>query len=158
MNFDELNLSKSTLNGLKNAKLEEATSLQQSIISNVANKQHLVINAEDGSDKVTAIAITALEELQQSKDEEGSSVLIITDSSQHAHTICDQLQTLGLPDNGQCLTADDEGNVDEQAKAIREEPAIIVANPNRLQDLLQEHRFIFRHIKLLILDNVDIEL
>jgi superfamily II DNA/RNA helicase len=46
LNFEELNLSQKALDELTKADLQEATPLQQSIISNIINKQNLVIKAD----------------------------------------------------------------------------------------------------------------
>ncbi len=153
VNFEELDLNEQTLNQLKTANLNEATSLQQSIISTIADEQSLVIKAEEADEKYSAIAIASLEKLNRSESETGTKALIITSSPQNAAAVNDKLSELGIDENERTV-ADDDGEIEEQAEALSKEPSVIIANPARLQSLLQEHRFIFRQVKLLVLDDL----
>lgn len=154
MNFEELDLNKATLEQLKETDLDDATSLQETIIRNATQNQSLVIKAEDAEDKQTAFAIVAHHQLQSREDEQGTSVLIITDTAENAHAISDKLTKFGIPKDD-CILADNAGESDEQSLSLDEEPAVIIANPEQLQTLLKEHRYIFRKVDLFILDELD---
>lgn len=153
LKFEELNLSSDVLNGIKNTQLEEATDLQQTVISNVVNKQDLMVKAEPGDDKNAAIAIAALEMISRAESKDTSRVLILTATAEIARQITEHITTISSSDE-LCICADDEGDRDKQAEAIAAQAPVIVANPSRLQDLLKEHRFIFRNLDLLVLDEL----
>jgi superfamily II DNA/RNA helicase len=154
LKFEELDVSKSTLEKLKNANIEETTPQQQTIISHAVSNKSLIIKSEEGSDRRTGFAVAALEAIQNAENGEGTAGIILTNTPHDSRSISDQLQALGMPQD-QCPTIDDEGDTDWQAQMITNEPSIIVANPDRMQALLQEHRFIFRHVQLVILDGLD---
>lgn len=153
LTFEELNLSTELINGINQARLKEASPLQQTIISHAKNDTDLLIYAEQGDDKKVALAAAALEKLHEAESEESIRVLVLASQTNTARQICEQINTLSTEQNV-CFCIDDEGNRDKQAEAIAHETPIIVANPNRLQDLLQEHRFIFRNLNLLIIDGI----
>lgn len=153
LKFKELNLSSDVLNGIKNAQLEEATNLQQTVISNVTNKQDLMVKAQANDEKNTTIAIAALETLNRAESKDTSTVLILTANAETAQKINEQIVSISASDEISICT-DNEGDRDQQAEAIAAEIPIIVANPDRLQNLLKEHRFIFRNLDLLVLDEL----
>lgn len=153
LKFEELNISTATLDTLKSKNIEEATPLQQSIVSHLKNEQDLLIRAEAGEEKYTAYAVITREVLEQGEAEK-PTVLILTSSPDAARSIREQLISFGAPADG-CACIDDDGDKGQQAEIIEAEPAVIIANPGRLQTLLQEHRYIFRHIALVILDELD---
>ena len=153
MTFDKLNLNNELLTGINKAKLNEASSLQQTIITHAKDDADLLVCAEQGDDKNIALAAAALEKLYLSTDKNGIQVLILTAHAQSALQICEQVNSLSTAED-QCFCIDDDGDMDGQAEAITRQTPIIVANPNQLQNLLQEHRFIFRNLELLIIDDI----
>ena len=154
MKFEELNVSDEVINGIHKTNLNEASGLQQSVISRIIADESLLIEAEPGTDKNAAIAIAALEKLARAENLDDIRVLIITADAETARQINEQIVSIGSSKESS-ICVDDDGNKDEQASAISNHVPIIVANPNRLQDLLQEHRFIFRHLDLVVLDEID---
>lgn len=153
LNFEKLDLSDDVRNGLSNAKLKEASPLQESILSNVLNDKSLLIRAENGDDKTAGIAIAALEKLNRAENRDEIRVLILTANFETVRQINDQILSISSSQKVS-FCVDDEGNREMQAEAIAGQTPIIIANPGRLQDLLQEHRFIFRHLDLLVLDEM----
>lgn len=154
LKFKELDVSNNVLNGIESAKLNEASPLQESIISNAVGNKNLMIKAEAGDEKNTALAIAALEKLNQCEKKDQSCILVLTARPDSARQINEQIASIGLSKKiSMCV--DNEGDRDEQAKSVASHIPIIVANPDRLQELLQEHRFIFRHLNLLVLDEMD---
>lgn len=154
LKYSELNLNDHTLEALNKANIDEASSLQQTLISKTVEKQSIVVNADPGDDKNTAFAIAAVEHVQQREEPEGTAVLIITDKAEVAEEICSSIEALGLPNDETVACISNNGSAEKQAEQMEQSPSVIVANPERLQDLLQEHRFIFRHISLLVLDEL----
>lgn len=154
VNFEELDLNEVTQKQLKKADLDSATSLQETIIRNVINNKSLVVKAESADDKHEAFSIMAHHKLQQGEQEQGTSVLIITNTAENAHAIAGKLTEFGIPKDD-CILADNAGESDEQSLSLDEEPPVIIANPEQLQSLLQEHRYIFRKVDLFILDELD---
>ncbi len=154
LKFEELDVSKSTLEKLKTSNIEEASPLQQAIVKHAAANKSLIIKSEEEDDRRAGFAVAALEAVQNREASEGTAGIILTSTPHDSRSISEQLQSLGMPQD-QCPTIDDEGDKNWQAQTITNEPSIIAANPDRLQALLQEHRFIFRHVQLVILDGLD---
>lgn len=153
LTFDELNLNTDLQKAISNAQLNEATSLQQAIIAHAKNDNDLLICTDDEEDKYLAFAVAALEKLSITPKEDDVRVLIIVPHPDAARQICARIETLNDAENiAYCI--DDDGDIEAQAEAIAQKTPILVANPNRLQDLLQQHRFIFRALALLVIDGM----
>lgn len=153
LKLEELDISTATREALKNTDTSEISALQESIISNIGSQQDLAICAEPGREKHTALAVITREVLEKAGDDK-PAVLILTSLADSIEAIGRRLHDLGI-DAGSYAVIDNQGNNEKQAEALRSGPGVIIGNPDRLQSLLQEHRFIFRNISLVILDELD---
>ncbi len=147
-------MTENTLEEIKKADLQEASPLQQSIISNIVNKENLVIRAKTGTNKHIAIAVGAREAVEQSTTDKETVVLVITDSSKNTQLVSDQIRSLGTSENDYARI-NDKGDADKQKEKLETKPEIIIANPKQLQNILRKHRFVFRHVGLVFIDELD---
>lgn len=155
MNFDELELGPDILNGLKDVNYDKPTSLQQTVIPSILEGKDVLIKAPDGEDKNGVIAITALQKFSSIEEIEGTHILILTPDPKEANEIDQLIWAMGYHAEVECAAIDLDGDEQEQKKALENRVPIIVANPGRLIDLMENHRVIFRQIDYLVVDRME---
>lgn len=155
MKFEELNLNPNVLKGLNEANSTTLTSLQETIIPSFLEGNDAFVKADDIPGKVEVISVTALESYLKNEDSEGTSVLILTPNPKGAHHIVGQISELGAHTSVTSASIDDGGDKEAQTQAVTNRTPILVANPGRLLDVLEENLFIFRHVRFLVVDGLD---
>ncbi|MDZ7691836.1 MAG: DEAD/DEAH box helicase [Balneolaceae bacterium] len=157
LTFDEMNLSPELMSGLRDVNYQEPTEIQQSVIPlALEGKDILIKSEEDEKGKYGSFIVPALERVTATGEEDkGTQILIITPDPDDANEIDKLVWAMGYHAQVECATVELEGDYDEQEKAILDGVQVLVANPGRLTDLLEKHRFIFRDVELLVLDNIE---
>ncbi|MDZ7716536.1 MAG: DEAD/DEAH box helicase [Balneolaceae bacterium] len=155
MNFEELNLSPAMMSGLKDVKKDKPTELQQAVLPAILEKKDVLIKAEDGSDKNGVIGISALQKFSAIDEPKGTHILILTPNPKEATEIDELIWAMGYHAQVECAAIHLDGNQEEQQKSIESGVPILVANPGRLLDILEENKFIFRHVDCMIIDSMD---
>lgn len=155
LNFDELDLSPEMLSGLKDVKKDQPTELQQAVLPTILQKKDVLIKADSGSDKNGVIGITALNKFSKLEEPKGTHILILTPNPKEAKEIDELIWAMGYHAQVECASIDLDGNQAEQQESIESGVPILVANPGRLIDILEDNKFIFRHIDCLIVDALD---
>jgi superfamily II DNA/RNA helicase len=145
------------MNGLKDVKYTELTELQEEVIPAVLEGKDALINAENGSSKNASFVIPALEMITKAdeKTKEEISVLVLTPNPAESQEI-DEL-VLGLGYHAQIKSASIDLDIDpeEQEELLQSDVQVIVGNPGSLADTIQNLRFIFRHVDLVVIDAAD---
>lgn len=154
LKFDDLSLSPEILSGLNDVQYTKPTPLQQSVIPSLLEGKDVLLKADPGEDKRGAIVIPVLEKFSRIEDQKGTHILIITPSAGQAKELDELIWAMGYHAQIECASISEEGDYDEQEKAITGGTPVLVATPKRLLDILQNNLFIFRHIELLVLDDL----
>lgn len=155
MNFDELNLSPEIMSGLKDVKKDKLTELEQAVLPAILEKKDALIKAGNGADKNGVIGISALQKFSMIEEQKGTHILILTPNAKGAKEIDELIGAMGYHAQVECASVDLDGNQAEQQEAIESGAPVIVANPGRLNDILEDNKFIFRHIDYFIVDSLD---
>lgn len=155
LNFDELSLSQEILDGLKDVKHDKPTTLQQSVLPAILDHNDVLVKAEYGEDKNGVIGISALERFSNIEELQGTHILILTPNPAEAIEIDRLIWAMGYHAEVECASIDLDGEESEQEKALSDNIPIIVANPGRLIDILENNKIIFRHIDYFVLDGLD---
>jgi superfamily II DNA/RNA helicase len=152
--LEEMNVHEEIIKGLRKSNLDEITSLQQNIVYNVTNGRNLVVKTGDEQEKLISIAITVLDTAYRNKNNGGPVCLVLAPTSDRVRGIHKQIS--GMAASGfSCVTIDETGKESRQRKFLEEEPTIIIATPTQLQTVMRAQRYVFRHIRHLVLDGLD---
>ncbi len=152
MKFEELNLHTETLQALNNNQ-HEGNSFQKAILDAVKSERNLVMRTDEGEDEGLAFAIAAIETVKQSEEEKGTKALILSNDSESLNRFKNQI--LSLDADIDCMLIGTEGDEEAQAESIAQGHSIVLAQPARLHSVIKKNRYIFRQLKLLVLDHFD---
>lgn len=157
LKFDELNLSPDVLKGLNDLGNTTPTSLQETIIPAFLDGKNSFVKADDIQGKVEVISITTVDTISKGEEGEakGTRVLILTPNPKGAHHIVGQISELAKHGSVTSASVDMDGDWEAQEQAVVNGTQVLVANPGRLLDILEENLFIFRHIDFLVIDGLD---
>ncbi len=157
MKFEEMTLSPEIMDGLKDVKYTELTELQEEVIPAVLEGKDALIRAENGSSKLASFVIPALEMItkadEETKDE--ISVLVLTPNPKESQEIDELVLGLGYHAEIKSASIDLDIDPEEQEELLQSEVQVIVGNPGPLADTIQNLRFVFRHVDLVVIDAAD---
>jgi len=144
------------LKGLKDTKIESPTPLQKKIFKAVQEKKDLVINTTIEENPEVGYLISLLNELSRSERRQGTRAIIIAGNKERAKKLDEWIWAIGYHSSieSACFTPD--GNFDEQFTALMAGPLVIVATPDRLTDLLEKGKMIFREVQQMIVDQAEL--
>ena len=159
MTFEEMDLSPELRSGLQDVNYQEPTDIQQSVIPAALEGKDLLVKADDNTTgKYGSFIVPALEILLKSEEKEGkkgTQILILTPHHDDARKIDELVWAMGYHAEVECATVGIEGDWDEQETMITDGIQVLVANPGRLIDILEENRLIFRDVELVVLDKIE---
>ena len=155
LKFEELDLNPAVLKGLNDLGNTTPTSLQETIIPAFLDGKNSFVKADDIQGKVEVISITTVDTISKSEDAEGTQVLVLTPNPKGAHHIVGQISELAKHSSVTSASVDMDGEWEAQEQAVVNGTPVLVANPGRLLDILEENLFIFRDLKFLVIDGLD---
>lgn len=155
LKFEELNLDSNVLKGLNDNQKTEATELQQTILPAYLDGKDAFIKTDDIQGKVEVISITALDSFCKKPEADGTRILILTPNAKGAHHIVAQVTELGSHTDVSTAAIDEGGDRGVQEEALKSGTPVLVANPDRLLNLLQDNLFILRDLHFLVVDGLD---
>lgn len=155
MKFEELNLNPDVLKGLNDVGNTNPTSLQETIIPAFLEGKDAFVKAGDIQGKVDVISITTLHTFTSKENTEGTQILILTPNPKGAHHIIGEISELGKHTSVTSASIDADGDKEAQEQALANKTPVIVANPARLLEILEDNLFIFRNIDFLVIDGLD---
>lgn len=153
MKFEEMSLSPNIMSGLQDVNYSEATELQEQVIPVLLDENDALIKAEAGKSKNGAIVIPALERIEQKVEPEGTIALILTPNPKESKEMDELVWAMGYHSQIECASIDLDGDKHEQEESLKNRVPVIVANPGRLLDLMQENKLILRNVEYLVIDS-----
>ncbi|MDC0611379.1 DEAD/DEAH box helicase [Vibrio sp.] len=152
MPFSKLSLSQQLIDALP-ATFSVPTEIQTLTIPAILNQQDVLAIAQTGSGKTLAYGLPLLEQVIQKPSHLQTLILVPTRelAAQVHESLCSVSKNINV--KSVCIC----GGVDkEQQKAeLALSPAIIVATPGRLLELLSENAFDAKNISTVVLDEAD---
>lgn len=155
MKFEELNLNPVVIKGLNDLGNTTPTELQETIIPAYLDGKNAFVKAHDIPGKVEVISITTLDAFSKHEDEEGTIVLIMTPNAKGAHHLVGQISELAKHSDLTSASIDVDGDREAQEHAVLNGTPVLVANPERLLEILEDNLYIFRHVRFLVIDGLD---
>ena len=153
-NFNELNISKEILDALLKIDITTPTPIQKEAIPLLLNGDDVIGQAQTGTGKTFAYSIPLIENLDYSKNIIQALVLCPTRelSSQVAKEIKKLAKNIKKI---KIATIYGGESYDRQAKALSNNPQIIIGTPGRIIDQMNRNNIDFSNIKVLVLDEAD---
>ncbi|MBY4677326.1 DEAD/DEAH box helicase [Marinobacterium arenosum] len=157
MQFDDLALDHRLLKSLAHLNLTEPTEIQQQAIPAALKGQDLIASSRTGSGKTLAFLLPALHRLMRQKalSKRDPRVLVLAPTRELANQVYAQLRSLVAGTQFTSARIVGGENFNDQAKALRRDPHLIVATPGRLANHLDERSLHLAGLELLILDEAD---
>jgi superfamily II DNA/RNA helicase len=155
LSFNQFRLRSDILKGLQDTKIESPNSLQKKIYKAVQTGNDLVINTAVNDRPEVGYLISLLNQIAQSDRRQGTRAVILTGDKTRAKQLDEWIWAIGYHASIESACITDDGNPEEQKKAISAGPVIVVATPTRFSELLEETRMIFREVEQLIVDQAE---
>lgn len=156
MSFNQFRLSSDILKGLNDCKLESPSPLQKKIFKAVQGKKDLVINTTVDENPEVGYLISLLNEISKSERRQGTRAIILAPDKDRAKVLDEWIWAIGYHASIESACITEDGEPEEQLSALSKGPVIIVGTPNRLSELLEKGRMIFREVQQLIVDQSEL--
>src|SRR5215510_1893984 len=138
--FENLGLHRCLLRALDEEGYEAPSDIQSSAIPEVMAGRDLIGTAQTGTGKTAAFAVPILNQLQTRAPRHPGTIraLVLTPTRELAQQVEASFKAYGrhLPLRTACIVGG--VSMDSQIRALRNNPAILVATPGRLLDLLDQ--------------------
>jgi len=155
--FEGLGLHKAILRALSDEGYEAPSEIQSAAIPQILAGRDIIGTAQTGTGKTAAFAVPILDILQSraAKNPGGVRVLVLTPTRELAQQVEGSFRAYGrhLPMRTACVVGG--VSMEGQIKALRGKPAIVVATPGRLLDLLHQREVRLNQVEFLVLDEAD---
>ncbi|WP_233520466.1 DEAD/DEAH box helicase [Flocculibacter collagenilyticus] len=157
MSFEQLTLHKQLQTALQHQGFEAPTPIQLQAIPHANAGRDVMASSKTGSGKTLAFLLPAIQRVLTKKalSKRDPRVLVLTPTRELANQVYAQLKMLvagTMIKTAKVLGGD---NYNDQVKALRKDPQVIVATPGRLADHLEKRSFYLNGLELLILDEAD---
>ncbi|MFD2530900.1 DEAD/DEAH box helicase [Gracilimonas halophila] len=150
MSFEEFGLSPELLSGLADVRIEQPTPLQNEVIPPALQGKHMLVKHEAGDDGV--FLIPALQKLTTNGEVTGTRVLILTPSIERVKEIDEKVWGMGYHAQISSAALSMKGIRTQQEQAIKDGAPVVVANPGRLIEILENHKLTLPNVDLIIID------
>jgi len=154
MTFHDLNLNKSLLNALDDIGVTKPTAIQQKTFSPIMSGSDIVGVAQTGTGKTYAFLLPTLRLWKFSKSP-APQILIMVPTRELVAQVAEEVNKLTAYLTFQTVGVYGGTNIKTQIAAIEAGCDLVVGTPGRLLDLMLKGALKTKHIKRLIIDEVD---
>jgi ATP-independent RNA helicase DbpA len=155
--FAQYDLAAELNSSLADLKYETPTATQEASLPDLLSGKDVAVEAKTGSGKTLAFGLTILNKLAQS-DTQGQHphALVLCPTRELAEQVTYQLQLLAkrMP-NTKILPLFGGVALAPQLSSLRHAPAVVVATPGRVLDIIQQGKLDLSGVKTLVLDEAD---
>jgi ATP-dependent RNA helicase RhlE len=155
--FTQFDLTKPLFNAIDELGFTNPTPMQEKAFSAVRSGQDLVGIAQTGTGKTLAYLLPILHDLKYAKID-APRVLILVPTRELVLQVVEVLESLTKYINVRILGVYGGRNMNVQKQQIVEGVDILVATPQRLFDIAVTKVLVLKHIKKLVIDEVDVML
>jgi len=149
MSFEELGISKDTVERLKKHDITEPTEVQERSIPVVMEGEDVLVESETGSGKTFAFSLPIMENVEGGK----TQALVLSPTRELAKQITAEIEKAA---NDDVETVTIYGGVSYEPQIEGAKTAnIVVGTPGRILDLLQQEKLDVEGIKYFVLDEAD---
>ncbi|MBK6783049.1 MAG: DEAD/DEAH box helicase [Saprospiraceae bacterium] len=152
--FEEMNLNKAMMNALKDLNITTPTLIQERSYPVIASGKDILGIAQTGTGKTFAYLIPLIKLWKFSK-ERHAQILIIVPTRELVAQVVDMSNKLSAYMNIITLGVHGGANLNTQAMELLQGADILVGTPGRILDLAYHGTLQMKHIKKLVIDEVD---
>lgn len=138
------------MSGLSDARIEEPTPLQTNVIPSALKGSNMLV--KNDAEDMGAVLIPALQKLMSNGEAKGTKVLILTPSIEKAQKLDEMIWAIGYHAQISSGSLSMKGDRDEQTQILKDGSPIIVANPGRLNELLDKNKIDLEALELVVID------
>jgi ATP-dependent RNA helicase RhlE len=155
--FESLGLHKALLRALDEEGYEAPSDIQVAAIPHILAGRDLIGTSQTGTGKTAAFAVPILDLLQSQPAANPGAirVLVLTPTRELAQQVEGSFRAYGrhLPMRTACVVGG--VSMEGQIRALKGKPAIVIATPGRLLDLLNQRELKLNQVEYLVLDEAD---
>ncbi len=163
--FSSFKLSPTLLSAIKKVAYARPTPIQAEAIPAILTGGDVLASAETGSGKTAAFVLPLLQKITEQKEEDGWMVskgahvraLILVPTRELVVQIRDEVKALAqdIKPEIRCMSVYGGVKLDSQVAAVKSGVDVLIATPNRLLELNQQHALSFNKLQTLVLDEAD---
>lgn len=152
--FEDMNLSSSMLQSIKQKGFEEATPIQQAIIPLfLSGEKDIVGQAQTGTGKTAAFAIPLIE-LINTKDNK-TQAIILTPTRELAIQVAEEINSFAVNSPVNIALVYGGQSIMNETRKLKSWAQIVVGTPGRVKDHIGRRNLKLEHIKYFVLDEAD---
>ncbi len=157
MQFTQLQLDKRLERAIEHLGFDTMTEIQSQAIGPAMAGRDLIAQSKTGSGKTLAYLVPAMQRILtvRALSKKDARILILAPTRELCKQVFAQLRALIATSQFKAQLIVGGENFNDQAKALRRDPHIIVATPGRLADHLDKRNLDLAGLELLILDEAD---
>ncbi|WP_371193475.1 DEAD/DEAH box helicase [Glaciecola sp. SC05] len=157
MLFNELPLDNRLLSILQTMQMSEVTDIQQQAIPHGLMGKDILASSKTGSGKTLAFLVPAVQRLltQKALSKRDPRALILAPTRELAKQVFSVAKALTQKQSLSCALIVGGENYNDQAKALKRNPHIVVGTAGRVNDHLEARHLFLNGLELLILDEAD---
>lgn len=155
--FEQLNLNKQLRNAIIDLGFETPTPIQSATYSVILSDKDVVGIAQTGTGKTLAYMLPLLQQLKFSK-EIHPRILVLVPTRELVLQVVEQTKSYAKYMNIRVLGVYGGANINVQKQHVAQGTDILVATPGRLYDLVLNGYLQLKHVKKLVIDEVDVML
>jgi ATP-dependent RNA helicase RhlE len=154
MTFEELGLPPDIVRAVTEKGYTTPTPIQAQSIPILLEGRDILGSAQTGTGKTAAFALPALARLGAHQPN-GPRILVLEPTRELAAQVDEQFRAYGKYGNCRCALLHGGVGYGPQLDALEKGSDIVVATPGRLLDHLEQRNITFKHLQMVVLDEVD---
>jgi ATP-dependent RNA helicase RhlE len=154
MNFDELGLLTALVRRCESLGYEQPTPIQRRAIPVVLTGRDLIGCAETGTGKTAAFLLPIIQRMIETP-RPGVRALVVAPTRELAAQIESSYADLNTEKRNRCVNLIGGASISRQTSALRQRPAVVVATPGRLLDMVERGAVDLSAVEVLVLDEAD---
>ncbi len=157
MSFQEMQLAPPILKALAQCGHQTPTRIQAEAIPKALEGRDIIASAQTGTGKTAAFVLPALHRLSTAPPvpHAGPRVLVLTPTRELADQITRATGTYGKYLKVKCVAIFGGMPFGPQIRSLSQKPAIVIATPGRLLDLMGRGLIDLSHLEILVIDEAD---
>ncbi len=153
-NFNNLGLSKDSLNALKSKGFEEPTEIQEKVIPILLQTDlDMMGQAQTGTGKTAAFGLPILEKIKDGQKH--VQAIILTPTRELAIQVAEEINSLKGKRDLQIAPIYGGQSIDQQFRKLRKGIDIVVGTPGRVIDHIKRGTLVLKNISFFVLDEAD---
>src|SRR5215207_892130 len=154
MNFSELGLRPTYVRRCESLGYEQPTPIQERAIPVVLTGSDLIGCAETGTGKTAAFLLPTIQRMIETP-RPGVRVLVLLPTRELASQIEASYRDLNPAKQNRCANLIGGASIARQLSELRARPAVVVATPGRLLDMIERGAVNLSTVEVLVLDEAD---